>query len=143
MLGVRQKCELIEQSSVARHFNAFNGCQPRESLFERPGILQLLLRSERIRIGMAARIRRPRQITADVRQARLAIARPVAAASSGVRSGASRDRMRPKRSLPLARDKGTARNSPSSAGESHASSGGERNHTITAVTQLNNMCRLW
>ena len=38
-------------------------------------------------------------------------------------------------SLPLTRDSGTDRNNPSSAGDTQASSGGERNQTITAVTQ--------
>ena len=30
MLGVRQKCELIEQSRITRDFNAFNSRQPRQ-----------------------------------------------------------------------------------------------------------------
>ncbi len=111
-------------------------------------------RGEGIGIGMAARIRGPRQIAVDVRQARLAIARQVAQpvvrrrgrlAHQFLAARHQRQAFRPppacaaapsarshlpSRSLPLARDKGTARNSPSSAGDSHASSGGERNHTI-------------
>ena len=44
-------------------------------------------------------------------------------------------------SLPLIRDKGTARNKPSSAGDTHASNDGDRKYAITAVTQLNNICQ--
>ena len=166
MVGVGQQRELIEQPRIAGDFDPLDGRQPRQRLFERSRVLQLLFRGEGIGIGMAARVRRPRQISVDVREARLAIARQVAqpvlrrrhglrtssrrratnggiSTSSGVRSSASRDRSLPKLSLPLARDRGTARNSPSSAGDNQASSGGDRNQTITAVTQLKSMCRLW
>jgi len=74
VLAIRQECELIEQSRIARDLDAFDGREPRQRLIERAGIFQLLLRGEGEWIGMTARIRGPRQIAVDVRQARLAIA---------------------------------------------------------------------
>ena len=73
MVGIGKQRQLIEQPRIARDFDAFDGRQPRQRLFERAGVLQLLFRGEGIGVGMAARIRGPRQISVDKREARLAI----------------------------------------------------------------------
>src|SRR6202163_74095 len=73
MLCVRQESKLIEQTRVGRDLDSFDGRQPSQRFIERARIDQFLLRRERVRIRLAARVRWPGQVAPDVHEARLAI----------------------------------------------------------------------